>query len=44
MDTLILTSLLVLMGISTNQQRFLFVAGYLRLAMVIMKTIDGYYY
>ena len=30
---LILTSLLVLMGISTNQQRIYFFAGYLRLAM-----------
>jgi len=33
MDMLILFSLLVLMGISTNQQRIYFFAGYLRLAM-----------
>ena len=33
MDTLILTSLLVSMGISTNQQRIYLFAGYLRLAM-----------
>ena len=38
MDTLILTSLLVLMGISTNQQRFFFLAGYLRLAMYRLYT------
>ena len=37
MDTLILTSLLVLMGISTNQQIF-FLAGYLRLAMYRLYT------
>ena len=35
MATLIRYSLLVLMGISTNQQRMAFFAGYLRLAMII---------
>ena len=34
MDTFILTSLLVSMGISTNQQTYFFFAGYLRLAMI----------
>ena len=34
MDILILTSLLVSMGISANQQRIYFFAGYLRLAML----------
>ena len=34
MDTLILTSLVVSMGISTNQQRFILFARHLRLAMI----------
>ena len=44
MDTLILTSLLLLMGIFTNQQRLCFFARYLRLAMYIYIYIIIYIY
>ena len=41
---LILTSLLVLMGMSTNQQRIYFFEGYLRLAMIYNKCWDVFFW